>query len=58
VAEDGEVAVLVGDLVEVLVADFEVGDLVEGERVEDGNIKNNKSILFSLGKTEIVREII
>lgn len=38
------------DLVEVLVGDFEVDDLVEEERADVGNIKNDKSILFPLKK--------
>jgi hypothetical protein len=56
--EDGEVVVLVADLVEVLVVDFEVVVLVADEQVDVGSIKNNKSILFLLRKSEIQWEII
>ncbi len=62
--DDGEVVVgdqvaaSDDDLVEVLVVDSEVAALVEEEQVDDGNIKNYKSILFFSVKRKIYCGII
>ena len=48
----------VGDFDEVSVGDLVEGDLVEADQVDVGNIKSNKSILFSYIKSKIRGEII
>lgn len=53
-----QVAASDDDLVEVLVVDSEVAALVEEEQVDDGNIKNYKSILFFSVKRKIYCGII
>lgn len=53
---DGEVAA--GDRVVGFEVVLVVDDLAAEEQVEDGNIKNNKSILFLRGKRQIEKEII